>query len=65
VAIILTYGTACVLLAGDTEAKGRSTWRIAATRGFEWSSTFRNYIRSKSKFRALLTEEKGDARFDV
>jgi hypothetical protein len=48
VAILLTYATACVLLAGDAEA--RITWRAASARGF------RNYTHSAPGFRALLIE---------
>jgi len=54
-AILLTYGTARVLLAGDAEA-GRSAWRAVTTRGLKRSSTFRNYTHSEPRFRALLTE---------
>ena len=37
--------------------------RVASVR--YTSSTFRNYTHSEPRFRALLTDEKGDARFDV
>jgi beta-lactamase superfamily II metal-dependent hydrolase len=64
VATRLTHGTARALLAGDAEAK--ITWRAVHARGLKRSSTFRNYIHSEPRFRALLlTDEKGDARFDV
>jgi len=56
VAILLTYSTARVLLAGDAEVRGRVTWQVAPTRGLGWSSTFRNYTHSEPGFRAQLTE---------
>jgi len=58
VAILLTYGTARVLLAGDAE--GREEHRQAVrTRGLEWWLTFPKYTHSEPRFRALLTQ--GDA----
>jgi hypothetical protein len=36
-----------------------------STRGLKRLSTLRTYIRSGPRFRALLTDEKGEARFDV
>jgi hypothetical protein len=57
VAILLTYGTARVLLAGDTEVGRRHTWRTSPTRGLKRSSTFRNYTHSELRFRTLLTED--------
>jgi hypothetical protein len=59
VAILLTYGTARVLLAGDAEVREEHSQAVHA-RGLKWSSTFRNYTQSEPRFRALLTE--GDAR---
>jgi hypothetical protein len=40
----------------------RSTWRAAPTRGLKRSSTFRNYIHSEPRFRALLTEGTSEAK---
>jgi hypothetical protein len=57
VAILLTYGTARVLLVGDAETREEECIsRTARTRGFKRSSTFRNYTHSEPRFRALLTE---------
>jgi hypothetical protein len=56
VTVLLTYGTACVLLVDDADAKEEDTWRAARTRGLEWSLTFRNYTHSEPRFCALLTE---------
>jgi hypothetical protein len=56
VAILLTYGTAYVLLAGEAEFRDEEY----PTRGLEWSSTFRNYTHSpERRFRALLLTEGG------
>jgi hypothetical protein len=41
VAILLTYGTARVLLAGDAEVGSKSVWRMLPTRGLSWSSKFK------------------------
>ena len=57
VAILLTYGTARVLLAGDAEARKEEHRRAVRTRGLKRSSTFRNYTHSEPMFRALLTGE--------
>ena len=56
VAILLSYGTARVLLAGDAEAREEEYMGSGATRGLKRSSTFRNYTHSEPRFRALLTE---------
>ena len=56
VAILLTYATARVLLAGDAEAREEVHRRAVRTRGTKRSSTFRNYTHSAPRFRALLTE---------
>jgi hypothetical protein len=56
VAILLTYGTIRVLLAGDAEAREEEYRRAAHTRGLKRSSTFRNYTHSEPRFHALLTE---------
>jgi antibiotic biosynthesis monooxygenase (ABM) superfamily enzyme len=56
VAILLTYGTARVLLAGDAEAREEHRQAVR-TRGLEWWLTFPNYTHSEPRFRALLTEE--------
>jgi hypothetical protein len=57
VAILLTYGTARVLLAGEAKARKEehSTERFvhAALHG---GLTFRNYTRSEPRFHTLLTE---------
>jgi hypothetical protein len=58
VAILLSYGTARLLLACDAEY-GWSTWRTAGTRGLERSSGFKSTKQPELCFRALLTE--GDA----
>ena len=55
VAILLTYGTARVLLAGDAEAR-KSTWPAAPTRGLKRLSKFKTTKSSELKFRAVLTE---------
>jgi beta-lactamase superfamily II metal-dependent hydrolase len=55
VAILLTYGTARVLLAGDVEAR-EEQHRAVRTRGLKRLSTFRNYTHSEPRFRALLRE---------
>ena len=55
-AIRLSYATARVLLAGHVEAKDEEHRRAVRTRGLKRSSTFRNYIHSEPRFRALLTE---------
>jgi hypothetical protein len=54
VAILLTYGTARVLLAGDAEAREEHRQAVR-TRGLEWWLTFRNYTHSEPTFRAVLT----------
>ena len=56
VAILLTYGTARILLAGDAEAREEDYRRAAPTRGLKRSSTFQNYTHSEPRFRALLTK---------
>jgi antibiotic biosynthesis monooxygenase (ABM) superfamily enzyme len=55
VAILLTYGTARVLLAGDAEAREEHRQAVR-TRGLEWWLTFQKYTRSEPRFHALLTE---------
>jgi hypothetical protein len=55
VAILLTYETALVLLAGDTEVR-EEYMASGPTRGLKRSSTFRNYTQSATGFRALLAE---------
>jgi hypothetical protein len=62
VTILLTYGTARVLLVGDAET--RVTWRAVHARGLKRSSTFRNYTHSEPGFRALLTES-GNQRVEL
>jgi hypothetical protein len=62
-AILWSYATARVLLAGDAEARGRSTWRVVHTLGLKRSSTFRNYTHSEPRFRALLTDGEEQALF--
>ncbi len=47
-------GTAHALLACDAEARGMASSPVK--RGLKQSSTFRNYIHSEPRFRALLTE---------
>jgi hypothetical protein len=59
VAILLSYGAAHVLLVGDAEKRKEEHSQAVCTRGLKRSSTFRNYIHSEPRFRALLTE--GDA----
>jgi hypothetical protein len=56
VAILLTYSTARVLLAGNAEAREEEYMANGPIRGLKRSSTFRNYIPSGRRFRALLTE---------
>jgi hypothetical protein len=55
VAILLTYGTARVLLAGDAEAREEHRQAVR-TRGLEWWSKFQTTKQSEMRFRALLTE---------
>jgi hypothetical protein len=59
VAILLAYGTASVLLAGDPETREEHRQAVR-TRGLKRSSTFRNYIHSELRFCALLTEKGSD-----
>ncbi len=47
VAILLSYATARVLLAGDAEAREEHRQAVR-TRGLKRSSTFRNYIHTHS-----------------
>jgi antibiotic biosynthesis monooxygenase (ABM) superfamily enzyme len=55
VAILLTYGTARVLLAGDAEAREEHRQAVR-TRGLEWWLTFPNYTHSEPRFHARLSE---------
>jgi hypothetical protein len=56
VAILLTYGTARVLLVGDAETREEECIsRTARTRGFKRSSGFETTKQSELRFRALLT----------
>ena len=52
-----------ILLAGDAQAT--ITWRTLPTRGLKRWLTFRNYAHSEPRFRALMADDKSDARFDV
>ena len=54
-AILLTYGTARILLAGDAEAREEHR-QGARARDLKRSSKFRNYTHSELRFCALLTE---------
>jgi hypothetical protein len=54
VAILPTYGTACVLLAGDAE--GRVTRQVVHARGLKRLSRFETTKQSQLRFRARLTE---------
>jgi hypothetical protein len=56
VAILLSYGPARVLLAGNAEAKEQEYRRAVPTRGLKRSSTFRNYTHPELRFRAYLTK---------
>jgi hypothetical protein len=56
VAILLTYATARILLAGDAAAR-EEDMASAATRGLKRSSRFETTKQFEVKFRALLTEE--------
>ncbi len=56
-AILLTYGTARILLAGDAEAREEEYMANGPYTGpLTVPSTFRNYTYSEPRFRALLTE---------
>jgi competence protein ComEC len=57
VAILLSYGTARVLLAGDAEAREEEYMAGGPTRGLKRSSGFRSTKRSELKFRTVLTED--------
>jgi hypothetical protein len=50
-----------VLLAGDTEVREEHRQAVG-TQSLKGSSTFRNYIHSKPRFRALLTEGAPEAK---
>jgi hypothetical protein len=52
----------CCWLVMRRLGRRRSTWRAAPTRGLKRSSTFRNYIHSEPRFRALLTEGTSEAK---
>ena len=56
VAILLTYGTARVLLARDAEARKEEHSPAVRTRGLKRWLTFRNDTHSGTRFRARLTE---------
>ena len=57
VALLLSYGTARILLASDAEVREEEEYRRAApTRGPKRSSTFRNYTHFEPRFRALRAE---------
>jgi hypothetical protein len=49
--LLLSYGTACFLLAGAVEAKEEHT-ASSSRRGLKRSSTFRNNTQSEPRFRA-------------
>jgi hypothetical protein len=55
-AIHLSYGTACVLLASDADAREEEHSPAVRTRDLKHSSTFRNYKQPELRFRALLVE---------
>lgn len=63
-AILLTYETALVLLAGDTEVR-EEYMASGPTRGLKRSSGFESTKSSDLRFRVQLADEKGAARFDV
>jgi hypothetical protein len=54
--MLLTYGTACALLAGDAEPREEEYSQAVRARGLKLSSTFRNYTHSEPRFCVLLTE---------
>jgi len=54
VAILLTYGTARVLLACDAEVREENIRQAVPIRGLKRLSMFRNYTHSEPRFRALL-----------
>jgi hypothetical protein len=56
VAILLTYGRAHVLLAGDAEGREEEYMASGPSPVPSRSSTSRNYTRSEPRFRALLTD---------
>jgi hypothetical protein len=56
VAILLIYGTAHVLLAGNTEAREEEYMANRSIRGLKRSSGFRSTKSSDLKFRVLLPE---------
>jgi hypothetical protein len=55
-AILLTYGTARVLLAGDAAVREEEYRRAVRTRGLKQSSGFRSTNNPELHFRALLAE---------
>jgi len=63
VAILLTYGTARVLLAGDAEAREEYMAGNPYTRSLIVPSTSRNYTHSELRFRTLLAEGPSDVQF--
>jgi hypothetical protein len=56
VAILLSNGTASMLLAGDAEAREEEYMAGGPTPGLLPSSTFPNYTHSEPRFHALVTE---------
>jgi hypothetical protein len=62
----LTYATARVLLAGDSEVVEEEYMMSGSVHAAlrDRSSTFRNYTRSEPRFRALLTVD-GAQRLDL
>jgi hypothetical protein len=56
VAILLTYGQARILLAGDAEAREEEHRRAVRTRGLKRSSKLETTKRSELRFRASHTE---------
>ncbi len=56
-AILLTYGTARVLLVGDAEAREEEYRQAVPTRGLKRLSKFETTKHPELRFRALLNEE--------
>jgi hypothetical protein len=55
--ILLTYGTARILLAGDAETREEDHGQAVRIRGLKWWLTFPNYTHSEPRFRAVLAED--------